>query len=471
VTARALSREVRAIDLGSLESGAGETDEDGAPEEVRVGIRIRCSPEVNGRWHSARQLARRMAGEPLPAWGCAEAVAAEVLSALGELEDEPTTDSPKPDPAPRPTPPWAEPDRASPRAILDTPSTRTFVRPEPPPLTRELLDGLADADAFELDHRLRQVVALEQELEARIGPLLREVADGRLYVAAGFTSFEAYARERLGLSPRRARALLRLERVAARIPELRNRYHEGLLSWVQAQTLVPLLLALAEVGAHASAWLDRAARVTVRRLEEDVDHALLLLSTDPGAFGRTGGLPDEARPEGRQAGARDSTAREQEKDSKYWTELERCRVSFSAPADVARLFRAVLCTVRRRIEGATEGEAFGAMLAHALEAWGHGQRRPDRSLRVFERDGWRCTIPGCSSLRNLHAHHIRFRSAGGTDDLANQTTLCAWHHQRGVHAGIVRVAGRAPHALRFELGVRAGAPPLLRAFSGDRLAV
>jgi len=49
---------------------------------------------------------------------------------------------------------------------------------------------------------------------------------------------------------------------------------------------------------------------------------------------------------------------------------------------------------------------------------------------VFERDGYRCTVPGCTSQRNLHAHHVLFRSAGGSDDLANLTTLCAAHHQR-----------------------------------------
>jgi hypothetical protein len=59
----------------------------------------------------------------------------------------------------------------------------------------------------------------------------------------------------------------------------------------------------------------------------------------------------------------------------------------------------------------------------------------------------------CSSYRNLHDHHIQFRSAGGSNDLWNRTTLCAAHHQRGVHAGIgrIRIRGRAPNGLRFEL--------------------
>ena len=39
--------------------------------------------------------------------------------------------------------------------------------------------------------------------------------------------------------------------------------------------------------------------------------------------------------------------------------------------------------------------------------------------------------------------------------------LCAWHRLRGVYADRVRVAGRAPEGLRFELGLRAGRAPLL----------
>jgi hypothetical protein len=115
--------------------------------------------------------------------------------------------------------------------------------------------------------------------------------------------------------------------------------------------------------------------------------------------------------------------------------------------------------VRRHIERSSGhlpsvGEAVGAMLDHALGAWDADDQRVARAHRVFARDGWRCTAPGCSSFRNLHDHHIVFRSAGGPNDLGNRTTLCAWHHMRGVHAGVVRCTGVAPRRLRFELGVR-----------------
>ena len=84
------------------------------------------------------------------------------------------------------------------------------------------------------------------------------------------------------------------------------------------------------------------------------------------------------------------------------------------------------------------------MLDHVIDVWGGYGRRVPAAHRVFERDRWRCTVPGCSSLTNLHDHHIVFRSAGGSDDLVNRTTLCAWRHLRGVHGGSCDGLGRLP---------------------------
>jgi 5-methylcytosine-specific restriction endonuclease McrA len=100
------------------------------------------------------------------------------------------------------------------------------------------------------------------------------------------------------------------------------------------------------------------------------------------------------------------------------------------------------------------------MLDHCVATWPRrpaGRQPPEH--RVFERGGWRCTVPACTSYRNLHARHVVFHSAGGGDDPANLTTLCAAHH----HRGVIRISGRAPDALLFEL-------PVGRFRSGDRCA-
>ena len=65
------------------------------------------------------------------------------------------------------------------------------------------------------------------------------------------------------------------------------------------------------------------------------------------------------------------------------------------------------------------------MLDHVLASWGALDGKLAARHRVFARDGWRCAVPGCTSMQNLHDHHIRFRSAGGPDAPENRIALCA----------------------------------------------
>jgi hypothetical protein len=91
-----------------------------------------------------------------------------------------------------------------------------------------------------------------------------------------------------------------------------------------------------------------------------------------------------------------------------------------------------------------------------------------RRYHIFERDGWRCKAPGCTSRSGLNEHHITFRSQQGADYAANLVTLCVGHHQDGLHAARIRCFGSAPDALWWDLGARPGREPLARYF-GDRL--
>jgi len=91
--------------------------------------------------------------------------------------------------------------------------------------------------------------------------------------AIGYSSLDAYAEERLGMAPSRARALLRIARAASECPPLRKAFATGRLSWVQAHALVPLLLEPASAR-HRRAWVRHAERVSVRRLSDDIESAL-----------------------------------------------------------------------------------------------------------------------------------------------------------------------------------------------------
>ena len=347
-----------------------------------------------------------------------------------------------------------------------------------------LVEGLLEADAYELDDRLRRAVRLEQRLEAELAPLLRQVTADEYVWRGRYRTLEAYARDRLGLSPRKARALLRLERVGDRCPELRSAYRDGALSWVQAQALARLVVGGEDDNAHMARWIAWARGVTVRRLDEAVGRAFLWRASDPhhdladrepesfaGEAGAAERDDGEVRAEVGSAG-RQTCARPTLSGASI-------RLHVTAPREVVRLAQRVLCSVRLALERQmgrlpSEAEAFEALLDHALQSWQvedrwlHTHSRARRE--IFTRDGWRCVVPGCTSRRNLQIHHIVFRSAQGGDAPANLTTLCAFHHLQGVHGRRLRITGRAPDGLWFELGTREGRPPLARYRSGDRVA-
>src|SRR6185369_13043032 len=74
-----------------------------------------------------------------------------------------------------------------------------------------------------------------------------------------------------------------------------------------------------------------------------------------------------------------------------------------------------------------------SILTSFLDAWGvRTDPTWQRNHRIFERDGWRCRVPGCTSRRNLQVHHVVFRSQGGGDEDDNLAVLCAAHHLRGI---------------------------------------
>jgi hypothetical protein len=103
-----------------------------------------------------------------------------------------------------------------------------------------------------------------------------------------------------------------------------------------------------------------------------------------------------------------------------------------------------------------------ALLEDFVETWDirHGDRRPSENA-VHIRDGWRCMAPGCTSRRNLQVHHIRYRSRGGDNEMANRVCLCEFHHLRGEHGELASCRGAAPLKLEWSLG-RGGRGGLFR---------
>jgi hypothetical protein len=456
LSTRALAEEMREA---TTEDGMARAPALDDPPPRRF-FQLACSARARGQWHRVRELARRVAGGPVSAAQCIDMLTAEVRSAIG-------VDPDAPDAAPeRRGSSWSEAVGAS-RPPWDPPPPSYFgecaqresagLSPSLARALRKLVDGLEHAKPWELERRLRAWLRREQRLDSQLGALLCIVEERWVFRAYQCPSASRYAEEWLGLSQRKAQMLLRIERAVRHCPALARAYRSGRLSWVRADALVPLVFA-DPAGRFLDRWVSRARRLTVRQLRDEVEHALLILETDPKRWARTGGL----------ASSVDGQADADGVDAKTCASST---IGFSAEPECIAAFWATLWTVRRRIErvsGAlpTEGEALEVMMDHVLREWG-GDAEVRKTHRIMARDGWRCLVPACSSRRNLHVHHVVPRSRGGGDEDSNLVTLCAWHHLRGVHGGIVEITGKAPDALLFQLGVRPDGPPLAVYRSGD----
>ena len=96
------------------------------------------------------------------------------------------------------------------------------------------------------------------------------------------------------------------------------------------------------------------------------------------------------------------------------------------------------------------------MLA-VLEEWVLTHDAPEAephrcTLHIFERDGYRCMAPGCTSRARLQVHHLEHRARGGGQVDENLHVLCYFHHMQGEHGGLARVRGRAPLDVVWRFG-------------------
>jgi hypothetical protein len=465
--------------------------------EAAVRWRLACPARVRALWRRARELASRMAGTPLADWQAAEIVAAEGFSgrpsgasiadhalrgpqrsrrcdAQADRHDQDTTAADR-------LPAYACAVRPSQRAASDGAAAPT--QPDHSPVNpTDASITLTPANPFALDARLVAAMEAIRKSEPEMGRLLRVMIDHRFYRTLDFPSFDAYVRERLGISTRKAWALAKLDRATSRSDEFARAYAQGTLSWARALTLLPVL-----DRENAEAWIARAHAVTVRRLSDEVNAVLEARDTfgpaatldpppldDPltsaiaaaqlgahaidtvhvradtiavqiGAHAveavppQPGAVPAELVP--RQPG--DALVHATDMNRRALSEVCDVEIQFTAPVSVVAFFRDTLdafadpCVPR--------WTAFERLLWYVIASWESTPRHRDP---IFARDGWRCTVPACSSRRSLHDHHLVFRSRGGGNARANRTTICAAHHLHGVHAGTIRASGEAPNGIR-----------------------
>jgi hypothetical protein len=546
--------------------------------EPAARLRLHCPRRVRALWRATVELARRVAGEPLPLWQAAEAIAAEGLSgaprssAAADLrqDDLQTTHVERLSGTSRPSATgWPaerlddrggatlacghddaagrgrrHPRRRSRRArtrvarhgnghartargvaasasdalgadVAGALAAASSAWPETAgPGVEELARDAASLDAFALDARLRAVMDVMRTIDARTARLLRVLADARLYALRGFPSLSRYVDDRLGICRRKAWALLAVERASAAAPALAEAWRAGAISWLRALTIRPVLYP----GVDA-AWVIRAREVVLRRLVDEVNWALDVHDLSPGARpvappppgaeltrpaaspqGLDGVPQSEARPDGTPPDARGwmhagapveqvqsrapaeeaqsrapGARREAETGGSPHTSPDavqsRAPRAHDAPEATVTIYgpASVIALVRQAIHAFAEApepawRSFARLLDHVRAEW---ERQPKHRDPIFARDGWRCQVPACSARRNLHDHHIRYRSRGGGNARANRITVCAAHHLRGIHVGAIEARGTAPDRVHWRLGVRPGRAPWLR-FVGDR---
>ncbi len=260
--------------------------------------------------------------------------------------------------------------------------------------------------AREIDAALRELARRRDSWDRVLGYCAYMVKRTDLRLIAGFVSFEHYAEERLGLSARSVEQRAALEERIWRSPALRAA-RDGGLSYEKVRLLSRL------PDREVESWAAKAGTLTCVELEEQLD------------------LRDEAQ----MRAAR----------------ILRARVPVRVALLLQAAFRAVRATEGRLLD---DGSCLVRLARHFIETWKPRVKKAKTlSQEVRERDLGRCQVPGCSR-RAVHAHHVDPRSHGGPDTKENLVALCAIHHLRGIHGGYMRVRGRAPDRLVWEVGGR-----------------
>ena len=352
-------------------------------------------------------------------------------------------------------------------------------------------------DNVELDRQIRSLIELEDELERRLGMLLRELHDLRAWGQLRFAGLGHYAEQRLGLGRTAVESRVRVAHALQSYPRLRQAYQEGRLGLESVLLLVQILNSSRRDSRTEQAWVERAEEATVKRLRDELRalrrsqageeggrhafplddaawHASLMLRPgeirarvhDLGAKAVASGqsdrflrlrLPEETA-QGFLAAVESARRGLSVESSAFASSTERAvdgvvggAVDRAAPASLraARMFSA-----RGQIVPSWVGLL--ALLEDFVDTWDLPEASPSRRADdVYAREGWRCFAPGCTSRKNLEDHHLVYRSRGGdAKDPANRICLCAFHHRRGEHGFLARCRGQAPLGVLWRLGRR-----------------
>ena len=332
---------------------------------------------------------------------------------------------------------------------------------------------------------IRELLRLEDEIETRIGELLSELDEHRAWRSFNCEGVSAYGETYLGLSHTTAWRRASIVRRLRGLTEVRSAYLEGAIGIEAADVIRRALGGPADIALQQE-WLARARTSTLKRLLDEeqialrqrllegrpaipashaiwhrslrripgrglaavigagcrVLDAITTRSSNPDVFLRLGLPPETAR------------------DFQAAIEIQRRAVAEQAEhldkapvqlASRARPSLRIASALRARYAGVPAWVGLLALLEEYVFTWDVSSHRAGEA--TYERAGYRCEAPGCTSRRNLEEHHIMYRSRRGPSTSDNLLCLCRMHHQQGEHGGQARVRGRAPLGVVWRLGV------------------
>ncbi len=326
----------------------------------------------------------------------------------------------------------------------------------------------AEEPWMELHRQLMSVARRRAALDSEELALIREAIRVTLWRRLGMVSMREYLEHAMGYGPQVASERLRVAEALDALPAIEDALATGELSYSAVRELTRIATPKTE-----RAWLEACEGKNLRQIEELVaerEHGDAP-TDDPKPDVRPQRVAMMLRPAARAAlrsvrQAIEAMRGERVDDSELIEEL--CRGYGAGTGEAPRAqISFTRCESCKQARQHASGRAIAisdaeyeevACDARVIGSTGAPERAksavpPATERAVKQRDGQRCTVPGCRSARFLHVHHIVWRSRGGGHEMENLTTLCGGHHG-AVHRGELMIAGRAPRLVvtrRFEV--------------------
>jgi hypothetical protein len=324
-----------------------------------------------------------------------------------------------------------------------------------------------DPECIAVDRRLIEYARHRAALDAAESFDLTRAQSLKVYLYFGCATMHEYVERRLGYGPHAARERLRVAHALAGLPVMTGALARGALNYSQVRELTRVATADTE-----QRWLEASAGMSAHQVEN------LVAGRAPGD------LPeDPTRPDlrlrrisfhlppavlalWRQARVALATERGGELDDVEMFEAL-CRRVLDPGTGANGPTHQIAYTQCRDCKRATqngggrefdiEPEVFERANCDARVIGSLDAPAPERATttvtprlreQVFARDHFSCCVPGCRSRRNLEVHHIIAQADGGPHELWNLILLCSGHHA-ALHAGLLKVRGRAPYEVEF----------------------